>query len=196
MPHIFDDRYFQVTYRFTGTSAPLGAETTIGIFYEDEGGAEAVALAMRTIFEVSILTAMVTTITLSEVVARQGPDETGPTFIAPSGEDGGHIGSGAQPGTSYLIRKNTALGGRKNRGRMFVPGVDEDKVDASGGILPAWVTTLQGVAGDFFDAATAATMYPVVLHTLVPGPTQPAPTAITSLSVESLVATQRRRLRR
>lgn len=196
MPVLPNDFFVQVTWVFGGTSAPLGAVTTLGV---NMGGAfppQDTAEAMAAIWEATMLDIQVSSITLDEVIVRQGPNEDGPTGTTAVGLAGTHIGSGSSPNTAYLVKKNTALGGRRNRGRFYIPGVDEDKVDPSGSITPAWVATVQGVVDDFYDAFGAATVLPVVLHERVPGPTQPAPTDITSFTLESTVATQRRRLRK
>jgi hypothetical protein len=95
--------------------------------------------------------------------------------------------------TSVLVRKETALGGRHGRGRMFVPGiqVSEIDVDESGLIGTTDLTAIQVTWTAFFDAMVASTCLPVLLH--ADGST---PNAITALRVQPIVATQRRRMRR
>jgi hypothetical protein len=105
----------------------------------------------------------------------------------------GTFGSGSMPpNCCVLMNKNTASGGRKNRGRMYVPPVNilETQVTALGTIPSAnqtAITTLFNVAiGDMI----AAGLPPVLLHS-EPG----APTPITNIACTSVIATQRRRLR-
>lgn len=95
--------------------------------------------------------------------------------------------------TCVLVKKNTAAGGRKNRGRMFVPpfNLAESDVDAAGNISSVFVGIQQGMWVDTLSAMAVDNYFPWLLHT------DPAdsPTAITSLTVQGLAATQRRRMR-
>lgn len=98
---------------------------------------------------------------------------------------------------AVLVRKVTALGGRRNRGRMFLPAgfIAEGNVDARGFLDPALVSALQGDVDAFLtalDPSTLGAVTPVILHSEEPS----APTPVTALRVQSLAATQRRRMRR
>lgn len=114
----------------------------------------------------------------------------GPTIEAALDHHGGGGGNGVSAAVSVLLRKHTASGGRANRGRMYFPGVEETSVGEDGSLLAAAVT-------DYTDAAASLLtdegniVGGVVLHD---GPA--APTLITSITCESIVATQRRRQRR
>lgn len=96
------------------------------------------------------------------------------------------------PNCSWIVRKNTLFGGRKNRGRMFVPParLGETTVDAAGVITPANVVAEQD-DWTAFHAAMISGDYPMVLFHSDGSPS----TIVSSLSVENRVATQRRRLR-
>lgn len=94
---------------------------------------------------------------------------------------------------ALLVRKLSALGGRKNRGRSFYPDVQGAATFSNGDIDPAvlgnfqsawddWMTNLDGVTG--LEEA-------VILHS---DPLD-APTPITSWVVAGKIATQRRRMR-
>lgn len=102
---------------------------------------------------------------------------------------------------ALLVSKNTELGGRKNRGRFFLPGVlNENAVNNIGVIEPGTVTVYQGYATQFKDTllqggVTSQVACPmVILHNAGVGATPP-PTPVISLTVSSVIATQRRRLR-
>lgn len=96
------------------------------------------------------------------------------------------------PNCAMLVKKQTLLGGRKGRGRMFVPPLHftETDVDALGNITPA---SLAGVVTAYNAALTAqnATEYDAML--LHSDATEPS--LITGLSVVTTLATQRRRMR-
>lgn len=100
------------------------------------------------------------------------------------------------PNCALLIRKASALGGRRNRGRAYFPGLALKPSSSPAGVLdPAAVTALQGDADEWWTLA--ATAGPpevsglVILHSEAPF----TPTPITSLDVQDKIATQRRRLR-
>lgn len=94
--------------------------------------------------------------------------------------------------SAILVRKNTALGGRKYRGRMFVPPFTpaEANVTASGVIGDSQRNSIQTTLNTATDAwnGTDVTLY--LLHS-----DSTLPTEITSLAVQSQLATQRRRMR-
>lgn len=104
---------------------------------------------------------------------------------------GGGSGAMYPPNVSLLVKKVTNGAGRKNRGRMYPPGlVYEATYDDQGVMSP----TNLGEYQDFFDDLVAgldtlgAGM--VVLHS-----DETAPTGVVSLAVQAVAATQRRRLR-
>lgn len=101
-------------------------------------------------------------------------------------------GSAPPPNVAYLVKKETERGGRKGRGRFYLPPIHngESLIDASGVIDASSVTAIQAWYTNLQTAWAATTFGPVLLHE--DGST---PDAITGLSFQSLVATQRRRLR-
>lgn len=128
------------------------------------------------------------------IVGQDGTENTtasGATIAA-----GGRSETSVPPQVAVLYTKTTARGGRRGRGRMFVPwAVGTANVGESGTIGSTYVTTLLN-AGNAFRAALATALIPmVVLHSegaSTPGP----PNAVTVLTPSSLVATQRRRVGR
>ena len=106
---------------------------------------------------------------------------------------GGNAGAASPPNTAMLVKKGTSRGGRKGRGRMFVPGLPADYVADTGflagvqGVLNDQFNTLMtGLKTDLNDAEL------VLLHS---EPGDGDPDVITSFTVDNMVATQRRRLR-
>jgi hypothetical protein len=100
------------------------------------------------------------------------------------------------PNCALLVRKTTAFGGRRNRGRAYIPGLSlKPSTSPAGMIDGAAVTALQSDANDWW--AAAANVGPpevsglVLLHSESPF----TPTPITGLDVQDKIATQRRRLR-
>lgn len=123
------------------------------------------------------------------------------------GQDGGDIridgstapvaGLGVGPSLpnncAWLLRKLTASGGRRGRGRMYIPGCIESGVGASGGVGGAAFTVLQAVGTNLISAleALAEVEDVVLLHDTAPFD----PTDITAIEPSTKIATQRRRLR-
>lgn len=93
---------------------------------------------------------------------------------------------------AILCNKTTAVGGRKGRGRMFLPptlGTELD-VDGAGNIAPSAVAVYQSYITKFRVDLVAAGYTPLLLHS-EPG----APTPINSFAIQGQIATQRRRMR-
>jgi len=87
------------------------------------------------------------------------------------------------------------VGGRRNRGRLFMPAVAEAGVDSIGQLSPSNLSDLQDRADawleDLQTDGTLNTSNMVILHSTAPS----TPTVVTSLQVSPTIATQRRRLR-
>jgi hypothetical protein len=94
---------------------------------------------------------------------------------------------------ALLIRKNSGVLGRRNRGRFYQPPFDIPMtyVDVRGGLSGTLTTRKQAEYQSFFDDADAAATPLVILHSV----SEILPRVITSLSVQSTLATQRRRMR-
>lgn len=95
---------------------------------------------------------------------------------------------------SILVQKRTGLGGRQNRGRMYLPPYmfTSPAIDGAGTIAAVNVTALQTRMNALDAAITLASRQPVLLHsdgTLTP-------TVIDQFLVSNVVATQRTRTRR
>lgn len=117
-----------------------------------------------------------------------------PTFGARPG------GSEEPPQIAALVRKNTGVGGRRNRGRWYLPGVLNDAdVDMTGGITTTRRTAIQDQMNLLFSAFSASNNITgmVILHswdTATPPVPAPNPTPVAALAVQQFVGTQRRRL--
>jgi hypothetical protein len=148
-------------------------------------------------FAGSINTLLDSSVTATEFTVRLGTDG-GEDLIATqtNATVGGRSGTSVPPNVAVLLHKRTARGGRRGRGRMFLPwcvlGTD---VGEDGIITPARVTAIGTAAAVFRNQLAAVSSPMVILHG--PGATSMgAPDVVTSLTVSNLVATQRRRLGR
>lgn len=106
-------------------------------------------------------------------------------------------GPGAEAATTlpqnnaWLFQKRSSSGGRKNRGRMFVPSVQESLVDNAGNVDASARAALTSGAQNFLAGLITVSMPMVILHT---SPLD-TPAAVVSLTCDEKIATQRRRLR-
>lgn len=102
--------------------------------------------------------------------------------------------AGAPPtNCAVLMNKQTNVGGRRNRGRAFLPPVKpgEADIDPAGVISGTQLTALQTAYDGAFAALPVYNMTPVLFHGSAPF----TPTPITGFAIQSIIATQRRRLR-
>jgi hypothetical protein len=114
------------------------------------------------------------------------------------------------PNVAVLVQKSTSAKGRRGRGRTFLYGVTgEGDVDTAGNLASGRRNAIQS-GWDFFidgilDGYAAQDLREVILQSTTPtgpgapvNPTPPLdpPPIVTSRTVASKVATQRRRLRR
>lgn len=104
----------------------------------------------------------------------------------------GSVGGEANaPQVAVLIQKQTSFAGRRNRGRMYVPGVATASTNEDGTIDPGPLATWQLGADTWLNESQAHGIDLVILHA------QPGlpPVPVEHLSVQQTLATQRRRLR-
>lgn len=187
--------YCQANFQFGGTQYPTGAEVTHAFRLDNPADTPAdVALALYTLFNGQIMANLTTTTTLVGVLVKFGPDDTGPSAVQSGSAAGSVVDAGIQPGTCYLVNKNTNLGGRVGKGRMYMPGLAESAVGVGGEIASGNVSAFQSDWNAFLAGLGAADLTPVLLHggnySLL------FPSVVTSYTVQSRAATQRRRLRR
>jgi hypothetical protein len=108
----------------------------------------------------------------------------------------------APPNIAVLMIKNTARAGRRGKGRMYMPWVVNFGYMQENGVIQASeMTTIRSRASAFLGALATRQVPMYVLH----NPSEPtaihptamgAPNLVTSLTVQDLVSTQRRRLGR
>lgn len=188
--------YAQANLLFTGLAAPRGAQIELGVAL-DVGMSNPLAIgaAIYDAWEANLLPLQSTSITLSGCRVKVGPNASGPDGTYVESDAGGNTSSPAMPPqVALLAKKNTDLGGRAHKGRMFIPGAIENAADASGAVSDATIAAYNTALAAFL-VAVAASPSPtglVLLHTdpLV------APTPIVSITLTALVASQRRRVRK
>lgn len=192
--------YGQAAIMLTAAEGTEPFVTTIGVDLSNAGG-DFVAAANQVMDAYGAIWMPLTTeaLVLERVLLAVGQDGGGtPSVSSDQAPVQGSLSSGNEPlSVALLLSKQTALLGRRGRGRMFLPGVlRTTDVDLSGIIASGKQSDYQTAATAFYDALVTGSgspsvpMQPVLLH----GGSE-APSDITSLSVVPLVGTMRRRIR-
>lgn len=157
----------------------------------------ALADAIFDAWNASIGSLMDAEVLMGPVELRVGQD--GGDALAVSGThiaNGGTVQSAAPSNVAVLIQKRSTRGGRRGRGRMYVPWLISDaNVNEVGIIVAGTVTAIQTECIDFLAGLTAASTGMVLLHN-TGGSAPGSPDVVNALIVDNLIGTQRRRLGR
>lgn len=107
--------------------------------------------------------------------------------------NGSAVGPTPSNNCAVLVRKQTLLGGRRNRGRYYLPPfqLPETEVDATGLLTTAIRNTIQAGATAWFNAFATNNLVPMLWHE-----DGSLGAEITSFVVQPRLATQRTRMRR
>lgn len=182
----------QVTFRYGGTAVNYPAANVLGFVDGASLTAEGYASSFEALWETNVMPVVNAALTLDSVHVKLGPNSTGPSAEVQSGAVGGDTDAAGTPNTAYLISKSTAQGGRRGRGRLYLPGVSEPDVESNGLVNPTKVTAINSAFDTVVTAADTGNFPLVILSSdgLF------SPLAITSMVCEGTAATQRRRMRR
>lgn len=202
--------YAEVSHYFTGIGVPRGAAVVYGVDQAAGHTALSVADAARIRFAQHIMPILSAGVTLSRTLVKLGPPATGASAeTSAQPQAGGDSAITGTPNQSYLATKNTDLGGRRGKGRLYFPGVTEASVNEGGLVLASKITAQQTAYTAWLAGLNTDLIPMVLLHgpthywILVDGrprqvpdvPYSGAPDLVTSITPSSRIATQRRRLR-
>lgn len=186
--------YAQVNLKWTGNGVPLGAQTTFGVTCPIGAIPADVMTPVNQALQFSDFCAQMSNeVSITSILVKVGPNETGPMGESASNYPGKVVSTPVPPNVAILVKKATALGGRKAQGRLFLPGAPENQVSSGGQLNPPHVDALQATMDKFLQGLTTYNSAMHLLHTLENSPVPPYP--VMRLDVNPLVATQRRRLR-
>lgn len=196
MATIIPPGFAQVLHPLQLSGASRSMLVTYGISVEDAPTVVTVN-AIHNAFEGEWDDFMSSAVSFLPTIVRVGQDGGDPVTITSTVavSQGASGSTYFPPNTAMLIKKQTAAGGRRNRGRMFMPFVvPESGADNSGQIDPAFLSGRQAAATAWLGSLTTITNVGnmVILHSEGPS----TPTTVTGLSVDPLLATQRKRMRR
>lgn len=194
--------YAQVSFVFSGDACPTGAMVTHGLGLPTVGASlsEVGNQVVSSVIEAEFAPIIENDSSFDKVIVKLGPVDTGPFGEFSVGLDGDAGSQGTAPQVSALVKKQTAVGGRRARGRLYWPFV-MDSWSGDNGVLDSGPQdTITSIWNAYRSSLEAADYTCVVLHSQPPPPkppvTLPAPTVITAFLCQAQVATQRRRNRR
>lgn len=173
------------------------AYVTWGVEVETGGGdPDAVANDLQEIWNDTIRTLLDNQVRTGPLRVTIGQDGGDPTVgFGPRDDPGGRSTSGPSPAIALLVRKRTGLGGRRNRGFMYLPwATGESQIDEAGNIAGGEVDVWNGVL-DSFHGSLAGDGYPMVILHDAGLSAVPDPTPVASLDLKSRVSNQVRRQR-
>lgn len=183
--------FAQVALRYRLDGDPEEMISTFGISVEGDGDAEAGSIV--TTHNGQFLGASIATgWTFLGVTLRVGQDGGPPAVVELLSPTPGEAAPSSLPNNcAYLIRKQTALGGRAGRGRMYLPPfvIQEGVIDQTGLLEESDRADLEELISPVIFVRPA-----FLLHDSLSPTTTPTP--ITGISVQQRIATQRRRMRR
>lgn len=194
------DGFYEATFILKNTVSPRVATTALGFLFTDvdQPTPSEAADDLKTIVvgsgKLFAAGSMIDDWIFLGVHVAQGTPTGDLLGEANTSVTGTVVDSSPPSNCSVLVSKQTALGGRKYRGRMFLPPchLNEGAVDAAGNILTSPLGVIQGYINTTLGALVVANWQPVLFHQ---GTSPPDPTPITALTAQSLIATQRRRMR-
>lgn len=153
----------------------------------------------------NITPAIDSNVTLAPPFAVMGTGTTVTVQAVASGAAvvGGNAGTYAPPNCALLVKKNTGVGGKANRGRMYIPFILPTTAVAENGTLdPGTVTAVNVRLANFLAQLVTDSTPMVISNKVFNVPLPPhyvtqinAGPAVGSFVAEGVVATQRRRVR-
>ena len=137
---------------------------TLGVDHDFLDSPSTLAQELYDAFQNGPLPVLSTEVTLASCRLRIGTPD-GEVVTEVFGESvGAGSGQNLPPNCAWPVTKFSAFGGRANRGRWFLPGVNADQVDSAGNIVGSASSALSDGLGDFMADLADADFTPVILH--------------------------------
>jgi len=189
MPPQFADGTGELVFHFDGSPSGGEAISTLGYRAIDPFDTDQLD---------DILTAFAAGVVVhfnssTSVTSLQSNFQVGENIVHTESTTGAGPGGNAQPvpdSVAVLVRKLTAFSGRANRGRMFLPGVSLVGLSGPNNLDATTQNNYQEGMEETLAAIQALEGFPVLHHRALLTSTD-----LTEVSVQSLLATQRGRLR-
>jgi hypothetical protein len=195
MPLVIPNGFAQVAYRWSLVGDPEVMVSTMGFnFAEISGGdqanLDAITDQFTAIYPANGMFSGYTFLGCRAYVGVGGPSPV--VMESPRAIVGTAGGSAPPQNCAILVKKRSAIPGRRGQGRMYIPPflLSEGAVGNNGVLDTAFLAQVQAGINAWLGSNWAT----YILHG--DEPTTMDPTPITALVVDRSIATQRRRLRR
>lgn len=182
---------FETILHFSAPGQDGDIITSFGWSGEPDEGSEFLAIESEMNVIMGNINNHVVLTTIDVVVGSSNPVDR--VFSIPSGVGGGAGGSMLPINNAFLVQKLTPFGGRRFRGRAYLPGVSEGAADDSGQLDSGVADGLQANIDSMVAGMDGINGYtPRLFHQSSPF----TPSPVTVLNVSPFIATQRGRLSR
>lgn len=189
---IIPNAFGEATFVYEGPGLRYPAANVLGFVDGAALSATGYAVNFEALWTTNVMPELTADIELVRVDVKLGPNATGPSGSAASGTPGGSAVAGSPSNLAYLVTKLTAAGGRRGKGRMYLPGVAEAQVGPDGDLSNAKQDDITA-ALELVRTASETANHPLVV---LSSDGAFSPLAITEMRCEAIAATQRRRMRR
>lgn len=183
--------FAQVTIFYGGANLPHGAANTWGIDLPSSPDLDLIAGQMFEAWDNVWPANADAGARMERCLVKAGPNETGATGEHSAIVNGSVVSQGLPPNTAILVQKLTGFGGRKGKGRMYLPAPAGTAAAETGLVDSTIVTDLNDRLSTFLDLLALNGTPMVLLHD-----EELIPTPVTTLKCSVRYATQRRRQRR
>lgn len=180
--------FAQATINYAGPTVTGKAATVLGFSLGEEGTLQGLCNGIEAAYNVNLAPYLHTAFTVTSVRAVDN-ENVHEKAVNIQGQMTGDL---APPNASLLVKKTSALRGRKFRGRNYWPGLMKDQnVLDDGTLIAGYVADMADAFDGFNTDLFTLGYFSVILH----NDPETVPTPVTGGGVESRIATQRRRLR-
>lgn len=201
MPLVIPAGFAQVTVPLANTALGRAAAVTYGVEINGVNiGVDPNALAgvIQELFVAGPGSIMDSGVVIGPTTISIGTGVEGENLggLAATSSSGNQDFASVPPNVAVLVRKSTARGGRRGRGRFYFPWfVAEGNVNEGGFLSGPAIAATDNVMVEWLNEQDDADLQMVILHNSE-GPGSTTPDRITALTTQVQVATQQRRLGR
>lgn len=184
--------YAQANIFLPTNGYPNVPEITMGVSLQGYSGTlTAAATAMLAACALRLKPLVTSNTVFARLRLKSGPNDTGAFADVAGVVTGTSGGTTVLPQVAALIKKNTGHGGRQGAGRTYLPGINTASTTAGGSLSGTGPAVISAAFESWRTDMEALNLPLVLLH----ADDSATPFPIISFTCETLLATQRRRLR-
>lgn len=167
--------------------------------------AETIAADINTAWAANVMTQVVDDLVMASVVVTDASSATGVQATQVATQAGTSTVAPCPPNIALCVTVRSTLRSRNGRGRIYLPGIGEDKVDGAGTVDNTFrnnvVSAFNDLATDLLASTHTLGMGVASFYSQTENPTPPHARAaglfspLSAFTVDATIDTQRRRLR-